>query len=353
MGPDEVSHFYPYAQPVAPVKTTGPVTYGRAGEGMQSQNITYGKASEPSHEQTMSEEEQEAVYSVVKEVYTKEDFMNEAYIPEEKYDQMVSRLARKKNIIMQGAPGVGKSFLAKRLAYSLIGRKDEDKVAMVQFHQSYAYEDFVMGFRPNEKGGFDLEKGIFYSFCRKAKDHPDSPYFFVIDEINRGNLSKIFGELMLLIEVDKRSKKYAMPTTYSKELFYIPENLFIIGLMNTADRSLALMDYALRRRFSFIEIEPAFGKAFNKYTSKFKGTKLDNVINVVMQINEDITNDEALGRGFRIGHSYFSNLTDASDEELMDIVECELAPLIEEYWVENPKKIVAYIKQLREAIIYG
>ena len=311
----------------------------------------YGR-SEKRQEEQRQREAKVAVYSVVKESYTKEDFMDEAYIPVEKYDQMVSRLARKKNIILQGAPGVGKSFLAKRLAYSLIGKKDEEKVAMVQFHQSYAYEDFVMGFRPNEQGGFDLEKGVFYSFCRKAKDHPNEPYFFIIDEINRGNLSKIFGELLLLIEVDKRSKKYAMPTTYSKELFYIPENLFIIGLMNTADRSLALMDYALRRRFSFIEIEPAFGKAFNKYMAQFEGTKLSRVIDVVMQINQDITNDEALGRGFRIGHSYFSNLRDASDEELMDIVECELAPLIEEYWVENPKKIVAYVKQLREAILY-
>ena len=312
----------------------------------------YGRSEEKRQEEQRQREAKVAVYSVVKESYTKEDFMDEAYIPVEKYDQMVSRLARKKNIILQGAPGVGKSFLAKRLAYSLIGKKDEEKVAMVQFHQSYAYEDFVMGFRPNEQGGFDLEKGVFYSFCRKAKDHPNEPYFFIIDEINRGNLSKIFGELLLLIEVDKRSKKYAMPTTYSKELFYIPENLFIIGLMNTADRSLALMDYALRRRFSFIEIEPAFGKAFNKYMAQFEGTKLSRVIDVVMQINQDITNDEALGRGFRIGHSYFSNLHDASDEELMDIVECELAPLIEEYWVENPKKIVAYVKQLREAILY-
>ena len=303
-------------------------------------------------EKHMTEEEENALYSVAKAPYSREDFLNEAYIPVEKYEQMVSRLARKKNIIMQGAPGVGKSFLAKRLAYSLIGKKDEEKVAMVQFHQSYAYEDFVMGFRPNESGGFCLEKGIFYSFCRKAKDHPDSPYFFIIDEINRGNLSKIFGELLLLVEADKRDKKYAMPTTYSKELFYIPDNLYIIGLMNTADRSLALMDYALRRRFSFIEIEPAFGPCFKKYMDQFLGTKLERVINVVMQINEEITKDEALGRGFRIGHSYFANLKEADDEELMDIIECELIPLIEEYWVENPRKVMAYSKDLREAVLY-
>ena len=310
----------------------------------------YAKAS--SYQKASVETQKELIYAVEKVPYSPQDFLEEVYIPAQKYNQMVSRLARKKNIILQGAPGVGKSFIAKRLAYSLIGKKDEDKVAMVQFHQSYAYEDFVMGFRPNEKGGFDLEKGIFYSFCRQAHDHPKQPYFFIIDEINRGNLSKIFGELLLLIEADKRDKKYAMATTYSKELFYIPSNLYIIGLMNTADRSLALMDYALRRRFSFIEIEPAFGHEFNRYTAQFKGTKLDRVLDVVMQINEDITSDEALGRGFRIGHSYFANLSGASDEELMEIIVCELVPLLEEYWVENPKKIVAYTKLLKEAVLY-
>lgn len=320
--------------------------------GVQDESYISPYARNNTYGQSDKQYQQDAVYAVIKEAYGKEDFMDEAYIPREKYDQMVSRLMRKKNIILQGAPGVGKSFLAKRLAYSLIGKRDEDKVAMVQFHQSYSYEDFVMGYKPNEKGGFDLEKGVFYSFCRRAKEHPDSSYFFIIDEINRGNLSKIFGELLLLIEADKRSKKYAMPTTYSKELFYIPDNLFIIGLMNTADRSLALMDYALRRRFSFIEIEPAFGKAFSKYTDRFKGTKLERLIEVVVEINEDIAQDEALGRGFRIGHSYFTGLTSASDEELLDIIECELAPLLEEYWVENPKKRIAYIRALKEAVWY-
>ena len=324
------------------------------GEKMEEQKYSIYHSSYAKSKKDFEEEEESVLYTIAKTPYHQEDFLQEAYIPEEKYHQMVSRLERKKNIILQGAPGVGKSFLAKRLAFSLIGKKDEDKVAMVQFHQSYAYEDFVMGFRPNETGGFYLEKGIFYSFCRKAKDHPDLPYFFIIDEINRGNLSKIFGELLLLIEVDKRGKKYAMPTTYSKELFYIPENLYLIGLMNTADRSLALMDYALRRRFSFIEIEPAFGeKGFEKYVKHFEGSKLNRVIEVMMRLNEEIKNDEALGRGFRVGHSYFANLKDASDGELMEIIDCEIIPLIEEYWVENPSKIETYAKALKGAIING
>ena len=292
------------------------------------------------------------VYMAVKTNYTAEDFLSEAYISKEKYVQMIKRLDRKKNIILQGAPGVGKTFLAKRLAYSLIGKKDDDRVAMIQFHQNYAYEDFVMGFRPNETGGFNLEKGLFYTFCQTAKDDPDNPYFFIIDEINRGNLSKIFGELLLLIEADKRDKKFAIETTYSKERFYIPSNLYIIGLMNTADRSLAVMDYALRRRFSFIEIDPAFGGNFNRYMEGFAHTKLSSIVSVIMQINDAITQDESLGRGFRIGHSYFADLEDGSDEELYEIIECEIVPLLEEYWGENYEKFSTYVKMLRGVLQY-
>lgn len=282
--------------------------------------------------------------------YGKEEFLQEAYITESKYKTIVNRLAKKKNIILQGAPGVGKSFLAKKIAYSIIGTKVTQQVVMIQFHQSYSYEDFIMGYRPNDQGGFDIQEGVFYKFCQQAIHNPDKQYYFVIDEINRGNLSKIFGELMMLIEADKRGEAFSMATVYSQEPFYIPENVYLIGLMNTADRSLALMDYALRRRFSFIEIEPAFGECFNKYARRFEGTKLESVLSVIEQINKAIGADESLGKGFKIGHSYFCNLLDASDEELRDIIECEIIPLLEEYWVEEPQKVQNYREVLEEVL---
>lgn len=287
----------------------------------------------------------------VLELYTKEQFLEDAYIDGEKYDLIVKRLDKKKNIILQGAPGVGKSYLAKKIAYSILGAIDEDKVQMIQFHQSYSYEDFIMGYRPNKAGGFDIVNGAFYKFCKKAIENPDEKYFFIIDEINRGNLSKIFGELMLLIEADKRGESYAMSTVYSEERFYIPENLHIIGLMNTADRSIALIDYALRRRFSFIDIEPAFGEKFVKYTDQFKATNLDKVLSVIKAINDDIEADESLGKGFKIGHSYFSNLKSADSEELLEIIDCDIIPLLEEYWFESTDKVRSYSKSLHEAAL--
>ena len=187
--------------------------------------------------------------------YTKDDFLNEVYMDEDTYNTLTELLEAKYNVILQGAPGVGKTFAAKRLAYSIMGQKDTSRVAMVQFHQSYSYEDFIQGYRPS-KEGFELVNGAFYKFCREAEEDNERPYFFIIDEINRGNLSKILGELMMLIEKDKRGEKIKL--LYSNEWFTVPQNVRIIGMMNTADRSLALMDYALRRRFAFFDFAPAF-----------------------------------------------------------------------------------------------
>jgi 5-methylcytosine-specific restriction protein B len=156
---------------------------------------------------------------------------------------------------------------------------------------------------------------------------------------------------MFLIEPDKRGESFAMNTVYSEEKFYIPDNLYIIGLMNTADRSIALIDYALRRRFSFIDIEPAFGENFVKYTDKFKHTNLNKVLDIIMQINNDIESDESLGKGFRIGHSYFCNLKNADNDELLEIIDCDIIPLLEEYWIENNEKVKNYSKSLHEALI--
>lgn len=277
------------------------------------------------------------------EKYDKNDFLNEVFIEEEKYNSIVSVLEKKKNIILEGAPGVGKTFMAKRLAYSIIGRKDKNQVQLIQFHQSYSYEDFIEGFRPTENG-FKLEKGLFYKICKKAESNPKEKYYLIIDEINRGNLSKIFGELLMLIESDKRGDELTL--AYSELPFSVPSNLFIIGLMNTADRSLALIDYALRRRFSFIRIEPAFDspKFIKTFNDKFD-QDFNKIIEIIKKINEAIEDDKSLGSGFKIGHSYFCpDIKDrkGNKRDIEDIITYEIIPLLEEYWYDNPDSIIQW-----------
>lgn len=283
------------------------------------------------------------------EKYSKDDFLNDVFIDENKYDSIVSILEKKKNIILEGAPGVGKTFLSKRLAYSILGCKDKSKVKLIQFHQSYSYEDFIEGYRPTETG-FKLYKGLFYNLCKEAskKENKSKKYYIIIDEINRGNLSKIFGELLMLIESDKRNESLTL--SYSNEEFFVPDNLYIIGLMNTADRSLALIDYALRRRFSFIRIEPAFDnpKFIESFKNKFD-QNFDNVIEIIKKINNAITNDRSLGAGFKIGHSYFCpNLKDrkGNKKDIEDIVIYEIIPLLKEYWYDDEDSLIQWQNEL-------
>ena len=279
--------------------------------------------------------------------YTADDFLHDVYMDEERYNTLKALLLTKKNVILQGAPGVGKTFAAKRLAFSIMGEKDNNRVKMVQFHQSYSYEDFIMGFRPTETG-FELKKGVFYEFCRKAAED-DRPYFFIIDEINRGNLSKIFGELFMLIESDKRGVELQL--LYADEQFSIPSNVHIIGMMNTADRSLAMLDYALRRRFAFFEISPAFGSSgFRAYRTKINNPKFDRLIATVEQLNEAIANDDSLGEGFCIGHSYFCTKATINDEWMKSVVEYELIPLLKEYWFDEAAKVKDWSRTLREVV---
>ena len=291
-------------------------------------------------------EEVEKLYSS----YTKDDFLSDVFMSEEEYERLKSVLTFKKNIILQGAPGVGKTYTAKRLAYSLMGEKNIERVKMVQFHQSYSYEDFIMGFRPSDNG-FELRKGAFYNFCKKAELDASNDYFFIIDEINRGNLSKIFGELFMLIENDKRGA--SLQLVYSDEKFSIPENLYIIGMMNTADRSLALLDYALRRRFAFFELQPGFDTdGFKTYQTIINNRKLDDLIACVKNLNFAIVADESLGEGFCLGHSYFCNLTPESvnDQVISNIVEYELIPLLKEYWFDEPTLVREWSERLRSTI---
>ncbi|WP_462413737.1 AAA family ATPase [Neobacillus sp. Marseille-QA0830] len=296
-----------------------------------------------SSDEDISTEEEASKY----DVYTAADFLSEVYINEEKYNTLKNLLLRKKNLILMGVPGVGKTFAAERLAYSIMGEKDTSRVMLVQFHQSYSYEDFIMGYRPTEKG-FSLSNGPFYQFCKRAEPD-DRPYFFIIDEINRGNLSKIFGELLMLIETDKRGKDIRL--LYADEQFSVPENVYIIGMMNTADRSLAMIDYALRRRFAFFEFEPAFESVgFQQYQEIVANKKFDSLIQTVMTLNREIAEDISLGTGFRIGHSYFSTEEEINDEWLSSLIEYELIPLIQEYWFDEPSKVEHWMNQLRGAL---
>ncbi len=293
---------------------------------------------------TETEEEKEIKYPI----YDKSDFLDEVYMEESTYNKLVGMLGTKYNIILQGAPGVGKTFAAKRLAYSIMGEKNTSRVSMIQFHQSYSFEDFIQGYRPN-KDGFELENGTFYDFCKKAEEDTDNLYFFIIDEINRGNLSKIFGELMLLIEKDKRGEKVKL--LYANELFTVPKNVRIIGMMNTADRSLAMMDYALRRRFAFFEFEPAFStEGFKRYVAEKDNEKFEKLIAQIESLNNAISSDDSLGDGFRIGHSYFCTENEVSDDWLEAIVEYEIIPLLKEYWFDEPTKVNDWTATLRSTI---
>jgi 5-methylcytosine-specific restriction enzyme B len=287
----------------------------------------------------------ESIQSEPLQDYTKVDFLTEVFIDQEQYDVISNLLKYKKNIILQGPPGVGKTFVSKRLAFSLMGVKDLERVEMVQFHQNYAYEDFVMGFRPDEHG-FSLQFGIFYDFCQRALVNPEKDYYFIIDEINRGNLSKIFGELFMLIEWDKRDEFVTMG--YSKEQFTVPSNVYLIGTMNTADRSLAQLEVALRRRFAFITLEPAFNEKWRQ-TIRESGVSeqmVNQIIFAVEKINKEIGADFQLGRGYEIGHSFFTKKPKNIGEEdwYKGIFTYEIIPLLEEYFFDRSDMVKSLIE---------
>ena len=284
--------------------------------------------------------------------YTIEDALTDLFLSRDNLEKILKALTNGKNIILQGPPGVGKTYVGKRLAYAAIGAKSDTRVQMIQFHQSYSYEDFIQGYRPSEDKHFTLKNGVFYNFCKTARANPGQKHVFIIDEINRGNLSKIFGELMMLIERDKRSAEYAIPLTYSEDLFHVPPNVHLLGLMNTADRSLAMVDYALRRRFKFFSLQPEFGQSFTDFLAA-KGVDTATINKLAQKIgdlNKAIGESRDLGDGFQVGHSYFCSTNGCSsgewDQWLQDIFDTEILPLLQEYWVDDSEELQKHTDKL-------
>ena len=284
--------------------------------------------------------------------YSVNDAVAELFLPRADFEQILLSLKERKNIVLQGPPGVGKSFMARNLAYSLLGKADGSRVQMVQFHQSYSYEDFIQGYRPSENG-FRLREGIFFEFCKQARLNPEQRHVFIIDEINRGNLSRIFGEVLLLMESDKRSPDWSVPLLYSAKHFYIPDNVYFIGLMNTADRSLAMVDYALRRRFRFFTLTPQFQSqkfADQLTTTGAPKSLVDALVTNLVRLNVLIGKPESgLGSGYAIGHSFFCPAKDvvADAAWYQRIIEGEIQPLLQEYWFDEPDRVLAAIETLR------
>lgn len=286
------------------------------------------------------------------------------FLSPEMLADIISRVESKKNLVLQGPPGTGKTWLAKRLAYALIGSKDpkvtRDRLRVVQFHPSLAYEDFVRGWRPSGDGKLKLTNGVFLEIVEAAKAEPDRPFVLVIEEINRGNPAQILGEMLTLLEDSKRSREEAMELTYRQdadERVYIPRNLYVIGTMNIADRSLALVDLALRRRFAFVNLEPQLNVLWKNWCEERCNVPMD-VVELIEQritaLNEEIGRDRSLGPQYRIGHSYVTPLPGATVPDgrrwFKDVVRTEIIPLLEEYWFDAPDKVTAAAGRLLEGL---
>jgi MoxR-like ATPase len=277
------------------------------------------------------------------EVYT---IPNDLLVSDEIVDEIFEQLTRQMNVILSGPPGVGKSYVARRIAEEFSGTKED--IERIQFHQSFGYEDFVCGWRPDGDGSFSVEDGVFLDFCSRASeaDNCSKRFVMVIDEINRANVSKVLGELMTLLEPEKRHVKEAMTLAYPRSSgdFYVPPNVYIIATMNTADRSLSMVDYALRRRFAFVEMRPVFGEdRFENFLLEagVESDIVDKISDKMLTLNSEVRADyRNLGPGYEIGHTYFIPKTSA-DKNLSwyeSIIRSQIAPLVREYWFDDRKK---------------
>jgi 5-methylcytosine-specific restriction enzyme B len=292
--------------------------------------------------------------------YSMDDIIDEGcFIAREKIEKILERLRSKKNLILQGPPGTGKTWLAKRLAFALIGQRDDSKVRAVQFHPNLSYEDFIRGWRPVGDGKLTLVDGPFVEMMKAAAKDPTSRHVVVIEEINRGNPAQIFGEMLTLLDVDKRTPNEALELSYKRsdgERVYIPDNLYVIGTMNIADRSLALVDLALRRRFAFIDLEPTLGKPWQDWVQSQCGIDSEILVEIekrLIALNNDISADTGLGPQFRVGHSYVTPpfgvpISDAR-EWFRQVVDTEIGPLLNEYWFDALEKS----QKARERLLEG
>ncbi|WP_085247114.1 AAA family ATPase [Gilliamella mensalis] len=285
---------------------------------------------------------------IIKQSYTQDDLINEGcFIDKQQLQAILKSLRLKKNIILQGPPGTGKTWLAKRLANIIVGYKDSKNIKAIQFHPNMSYEDFIRGYRPTSDGKLALIDGPFLEIINQARNDAQSNYVIVIEEINRGNPAQIFGEMLTLLEADKRNPNEALELTYqhqNEKGVFIPANLYVIGTMNIADRSLAMLDFALRRRFAFYHLSPHFGENWLNYMQEkndFSPQQLQDIKHRIEALNQYISNDSTLGNAFTIGHSYFTCLNQemAAQDWFEHIVRSEIEPLLEEYWFGEPEKL--------------
>jgi 5-methylcytosine-specific restriction protein B len=290
--------------------------------------------------------------------YTEKDALNELFISKSELDAALAGLRRRRALLLQGPPGTGKTFLARRLAWLLLGAQDDNRVELVQFHPSYGYEDFVLGFRPGVEGQFGLVEGVLPLLCQRAAIDPEKPYFLLIDELNRGNVARIFGELLVLLEPTQRGPAHALRLPYAPPeapLFFVPENLYVIGTLNLADRSLAPLDYALRRRFAFVNMRPQFGGTLQLllHEAQVPGKLAAHLTERMTELNQAIADDPELGPDFAVGHSYFcappANPKEAA-EWLRLVFEQEIGPLLAEYWREQPATAAAHLRKLLQGL---
>jgi MoxR-like ATPase len=292
---------------------------------------------------------------IVREPYTLNDLIAEGcFIDPDQLAIIQARLTEKKNLILQGPPGTGKTWLAKRLAHVIVGYRDFDNIKAIQFHPNMSYEDFIRGYRPSSNGKLELIDGPFIKIANRARNDANANYVVVIEEVNRGNPAQIFGEMLTLLEANKRTAHEALELTYKREHekgFFIPDNLYVIGTMNIADRSLAMVDFALRRRFAFFNLHPNFGDMWREYMAEKTNISLEKLQDWqqrMHQLNQLISDDPMLGAAFTIGHSYLTSNKPIADADnwFRHIIQTEIQPLLAEYWFDEPDKIKDAIELL-------